>query len=48
MSAAGFSFADQAWGARAAWKAFEKILDSVDLPVRQSKRPLSLWRPTSN
>ncbi len=48
MSAAGISFADQAWGARAAWKAFEKILDSVDLPVRQSKRPLSLWRPTSN
>lgn len=43
MSVVGISFVDQVWGVCVVWKVFEKIFDSVDLLVCQSKWLLLLW-----
>lgn len=45
LSAKGIDFAEQAWGAQAAWSALENILGTLGMKVQHSDRPLSLWNP---
>ena len=48
LSVASIDFAEQAWGAKAAWNALTSILRSIAMPVKTSERPLVLWNPNSN
>lgn len=43
VSAAGILYAENTWGAEAAWNVFGKILDDLDFEIQRSARPLSLW-----
>jgi len=45
LGRAGIAFADQAWGAEAAWNIMAGILHELGLPVQRDRRRLVMYRP---
>lgn len=43
ISQNSFEFAKKEWGADSAWQTLSDILTEIDIPVRRSKHPLSLY-----
>ena len=45
LSKAGITFADQAWGAEAAWNILADILGELGFAAQRGGRQLAMWRP---
>ncbi|MBI3901596.1 MAG: glycosyltransferase [Nitrosomonadales bacterium] len=45
ISKAGLAFADQAWGAEAAWRVLANILSGLEFKVQRNVHPLKLFSP---
>jgi len=43
LNKAGISFAEKAWGAKAAWQGLAEILDTVELAPEPARHPLRLY-----